>query len=437
MNVLFYIPVLSSFLSIAFGGNHWALLVAGSNGYYNYRHQADICHAYHVIRSNGIPDERIVVMMYDDIANSPDNPVPNNIINHPDGPNVYAGVLKDYTKEEVTPEVFLKVLTGDAAGVKKLLGREGKVINSGPDDKIFVNFADHGAPGILAFPNDVVSHHFHEERKVVDGRVEAKSSSRMVFYIEACESGSMFDRILESNINVFVTTAANPDESSYACYYDDKRETYLGDVYSVMWMEDSDKEDLSAETLQSQFKIVKKETNTSHVMEYGDLSMGKLKVGDFQGNLTSNNPLRSFALKFHPTLDAVPSEDVQMEVLKRKLSKSNGDEQIRHKAALDALMKRKDSTEQFFKNIVGLVTKFHLYDIFLRAPLVFTDFKCYRESLRLVREMCPSLDLVQNDYALRKLRVLANMCETDIPHEKIWAAIGKVSYETSFCTSAF
>lgn len=40
---------------------------------------------------------------------------------------------------------------------------------------------------------------------------------------------------------VFATTAANSEESSYACYYDDDRETYLGDTYSVNWMEDSDK----------------------------------------------------------------------------------------------------------------------------------------------------------------------------------------------------
>ena len=28
---------------------------------------------------------------------------------------------------------------------------------SGPEDHIFVNFADHGGPGVLAFPNDMVS----------------------------------------------------------------------------------------------------------------------------------------------------------------------------------------------------------------------------------------------------------------------------------------
>lgn len=62
-----------------------------------------------------------------------------------------------------------------------------------------------------------------------------------------------------------MTTAANAHEHSFACYYDSARDTYLGDVYSVMWMEDSEKEDLTKETLFRQFAIVRKETNTSHV----------------------------------------------------------------------------------------------------------------------------------------------------------------------------
>ena len=30
--------------------------------------QADVCHAYQILRAHGIPDDHIVVMMYDDIA---------------------------------------------------------------------------------------------------------------------------------------------------------------------------------------------------------------------------------------------------------------------------------------------------------------------------------------------------------------------------------
>ncbi|WAR18297.1 LGMN-like protein [Mya arenaria] len=127
------------------GGNHWALLVAGSNGYFNYRHQADVCHAYQILHAHGIPDERIVVMMYDDIAENSENPVKGNLINHPDGPNVYEGIIKDYTGKEVNPETFLSVLKGEKDKVN------GKVIDSGPNDHVFVNFVDHGAPGILGF----------------------------------------------------------------------------------------------------------------------------------------------------------------------------------------------------------------------------------------------------------------------------------------------
>ena len=72
-------------------------------------------------------------------------------------------------------------------------------------------------------------------------------------------------KFLLACITVFVTTASNPHEHSFACYYDEDRGTYLGDVYSVMWMQDSEKEDLMKETLFKQFSIVRKETTTSHV----------------------------------------------------------------------------------------------------------------------------------------------------------------------------
>jgi legumain len=48
--------------------DNFAVLVAGSNGWDNYRHQADVCHAYQILHKNGIPDSNIVVMMYDDLA---------------------------------------------------------------------------------------------------------------------------------------------------------------------------------------------------------------------------------------------------------------------------------------------------------------------------------------------------------------------------------
>lgn len=69
----------------------------------------------------------------------------------------------------------------------------------------------------------------------------------MVFYIEACESGSMFEGILPENINIYGVTAANAHESSwgYYCYPDDVVNgthigTCLGDLFAINWMENAD-----------------------------------------------------------------------------------------------------------------------------------------------------------------------------------------------------
>ncbi|KAK6022429.1 peptidase C13 family protein [Ostertagia ostertagi] len=81
-------------------GELYALLVAGSNGWWNYRHQADVAHAYHTLLGHGVKKGNIIVMMYDDIAN------------HTQG-------------ESVTPDNFLAVLTGNASAV---VGGNGRVI---------------------------------------------------------------------------------------------------------------------------------------------------------------------------------------------------------------------------------------------------------------------------------------------------------------------
>ena len=71
--------------------------------------------------------------------------------------------------------------------------------------------------------------------------------------------------MLPADVNVFATTASNATTSSYACYFDKARKTFLGDVYSIKWLEDSDKENIEKETLEQQYTVVKKETNTSMV----------------------------------------------------------------------------------------------------------------------------------------------------------------------------
>ncbi|VDO67505.1 unnamed protein product [Heligmosomoides polygyrus] len=287
-------------------GQLYAVLVAGSDGWWNYRHQvgkfgirhasrkrrnrtviwasspteytqADVARSYHTLIDHGVSAENIILMMKDDIAHNEENPFPGQLFNEPHGPNVYEGVKIDYKAcaengDDVTPENFLAVLKGDDKGVH---GGNGRVLKTTEKDRIFVYFSDHGGTGMISFPDEVWMH-------------SHKRYSQLVFYLEACESGSMFHKVLKNNINVYAITAANPDESSFAVYCDNDMDLpCLGDEFSVNWMQDSDERSNAEETLDEQFKRVKQETKESHVMHYGNLSIAKEPITWFEGQGSS------------------------------------------------------------------------------------------------------------------------------------------------------
>jgi legumain len=81
-SIIFLILALS--ISSSLSAN-WAVLVAGSKGFGNYRHQADICHAYTSLIAQGIPASNIIVLHHDDAANSLQNPFRGKLFNKPSG----------------------------------------------------------------------------------------------------------------------------------------------------------------------------------------------------------------------------------------------------------------------------------------------------------------------------------------------------------------
>uniref|UniRef100_A0A8C2WVB6 Legumain n=1 Tax=Cyclopterus lumpus TaxID=8103 RepID=A0A8C2WVB6_CYCLU len=403
------------------GGKNWVVIVAGSNGWYNYRHQADACHAYQIVHKNGIPDEQIVVMMYDDLANNEDNPTPGIVINRPNGTDVYKGVPKDYTGNDVTPQNFLAVLKGEPSHVK---GGSGKVLKSGPDDHVFVYFTDHGAPGILAFPNDDLN--VDDLQNTIKYMHENKKYKKMVFYIEACESGSMMNH-LPADIDVYATTAANSHESSYACYYDEKRDTYLGDWYSVNWMEDSDVEDLKKETLVKQFKTVKSHTNTSHVQQFGNKTLAHMKVIAFQGNpKASGQTAPPMTLQPIKNLDLTPGPDVPLAILKRKMMASN-DIRVARGLLMEINSHLKVNIDKTMRLVVERVTgnKLKAEDV-LNDRAELSQHQCYKAAVDHYKNNCFNWHRAEYEYALRHLYALVNLCERGYSAASILRAMDSV-----------
>ncbi|XP_058739141.1 vacuolar-processing enzyme alpha-isozyme-like [Vicia villosa] len=436
----------------------WALLIATSKGYENYRHQADICHAYQILKSGGYIDENIIVMMYDDIAYNEENPKPGVIVNKPGGSNVYHGVPKDYTGKEVNVNNFFAVLTGNRNAIR---GGSGKVICSRPNDTILIYIAGHGNAGIIAMPDSKLlwGDDFVD---ILKKKYDAKSYKKMVIYMESCLSGSMFEGLLPNNINVYATTSSSAKEDSYATYCPDddslmkEYTTCLGDSYSVSWMEDSDQNDRRKKTLKQQYYTVRNrvysEINT-HVMQYGDLNMendflvtylgdGHVHVNDndiYNFNSSESQKYSSYT-QFNTTTRLVGQEDAHLLHLKLKLEKAQhgSKEKTKAQTKLDVEISHRTKVDHNV-NLIWNITfgeeknSTMMTHVLSESQPLVNDWDCLKMLVRTYEHHCGALFT----YGLKYSKVFANMCNAGISKKQMIAATSQACPEKNFFKKIF
>ncbi len=212
----------------------WALLVAGSNGWDNYRHQSDVLAQYQLLRKNGVTDERIILIMADDIALNPVNPFPGVVEYTDGGDNNYDNVDIDYYLEDVSAAHLLDILAGNAADVS------APVVDSGPTDNIYLYLSGHGnQDGFFVDSPDPLR--CDETSLLTSGAINAtlqqmhaESRYRQVFMVvEACHAGAL-GAALDAP-NVLLLTAANPWESSLAANRRENDGVWLSDQFSYTY----------------------------------------------------------------------------------------------------------------------------------------------------------------------------------------------------------
>ncbi|XP_057215096.1 legumain-like [Triplophysa rosa] len=403
-------------------GKQWVMLVAGSKTWGNYRHQADVCHAYQIEHQNGIPDDQIVVMMYDDIANNDQNPYLGNIINKPKGANVYAGVPKDYTGEDVTPENFLAALKGDQSAVKK--SGPKKVIASGENDTIFVYLSDHGATGLFSFPNSYLN--AHDLIDTITQMARNNQFSKMVIYMESCHSGSMFTD-LSGEFHVYAVTAARADENSYACYFDTVRKTYLADEFSARWMYFIETNDLKNKTFRDQFSYLQETMKGSHSCRFGDMTIGECPISVFLINTpkTVRDKTKAEGLKLtHLT----PSHEVPFTILEHRIKTETDEVKIRDLIGkYEALHQTRAKIERTVKAISqrcfpGAVVEDGRGEDYSRMDL--HAFKTVAEHFRTT---CFDWHKEEFQFALSHMHVFARLCARGVKAERIIEVMTSVS----------
>jgi glycosylphosphatidylinositol transamidase (GPIT) subunit GPI8 len=210
----------------------FAVLVAGSKGFMNYRHQADVCFQYHLLVDlMGVPASNVRVLMYDDVAWSPDNPLIGRLYNEPEGVNVYKGCVIDYSGEDVNVGNFFHTVSS---------------LPTNMNSTIIISYVDHGEPGALLFPTGERMDSTAMEYLL---HTQLPTHKRVLFYVEACNAGSVFESIDFTQLaNLLVVTASSGTEFSWATYcpvqvWADKVHgrhigVCLGDLFSVAWTRD-------------------------------------------------------------------------------------------------------------------------------------------------------------------------------------------------------
>ncbi|KAF4404585.1 hypothetical protein G4B88_005971 [Cannabis sativa] len=356
----------------------------------------------------------------------------------------------DYTGKHVTSENLYAVILGNKSAVT---GGSGKVLDSGPNDHIFIYYADHGAPGMLGMPGELDVVYANDLVHVLKKKHENKAYRKMVIYIEACESGSIFDGLLPKNINIYATTASNSRESSYATYCpDDDFSSPLSEYDTCLG--DFDKANLREETLQHQCKVVRRRTinsnfgeGSSHVMEYGNMHQRNDVIECYMGS----NPINdNFSYDINHVVPPSPRSQFTTTTLSstthHPLINAHHDQRdtiIHHfshklRKAPSGSREKRELQKQLDEEINGRkVTDYRIYEIgrllfgtqknsslilnHVRSPgqPLVDDWDCLKLHVKTYEKHCGRLTI----YGRKYTRAFANMCNAGISTDQFVAAL--------------
>ena len=186
--------------------DRYAVVIATSTGWNNYRHQADALAQYQMLKGFGYDDDHIVLILEDDIANSSANPHPGTVHVTPDGPDLRKGAVIDYKTSRVTEEDLANIFSGTVTE------RTPEVVHGSPNTNVFLFWSGHGAHDNLLMWADrnIDSETF---RGILEG---AEGNYRkMLCVMETCYSGSV-GSYCEGLPGILLLCAAAAGETSHA-----------------------------------------------------------------------------------------------------------------------------------------------------------------------------------------------------------------------------
>jgi legumain len=206
-------------------GDYWAVIGALTRDWVNYRHQADALTMYTYLREKGVPDDHIILLVFDDIPQDRLNKKPGEVYHTPGEEEVRKQANPDYIGESVNKQMLIDILSG--TGIKN----DEPILRSNENSTVLIYLSSHGAPGgnlVLGDGDEQIS--AKEISTVLGNMAKNKRFGRMLVVLESCFSG-----VLASNVKtpgVLVLAASAEDETSKSTTYDSELSAWLSDEFT-------------------------------------------------------------------------------------------------------------------------------------------------------------------------------------------------------------
>lgn len=206
-------------------GDFWAVIGALSKDWKNYRHQADALTIYQYIKSQGVPDDHIILLIYDDILTDNQNEKKGEVYHEPGTYEVRKGASPDYTGDQVSKQTLLNILSGSR------VSENSPVLASDANSTVLLYLSSHGIPGgTLLFRDGNESMSSYEFSSIIEKMANEKKFSQMLIILESCFSGATFAGVTTKNVTIL--TASASEETSKSAIYDSELGVWLSDEFT-------------------------------------------------------------------------------------------------------------------------------------------------------------------------------------------------------------
>ena len=242
--------------------SNWALLMASSSGWSNYRHQADVLAIYQQLKESGYTDDHIVLIVEDDIARN------NGVIRvTPNGDNVYEGAKIDYRTSSLRLKDIADILTGEKSDYLP------EVIEASENDNIFIFWSGHGMPGAMCWNEDYYAVTGDVLAPVFMKMHQNKCYRKLLMMVEACYSGGVLEKC-EGVPGMLFITAASGNETSKADVFNSDMKIWMSNRFTNTFIEQiGANQSIGMRDLYYRLFI---NTVGSHVMVYNAQNYGNL-----------------------------------------------------------------------------------------------------------------------------------------------------------------